>query len=284
MDTTRHGNTVKKRGRVPGPKADAGTGQIQSLTRGLTLLERLAEAGSGLLLTDLAQRVGLSPSTTHRLLATLEKAGFVRQMGELGRWYVGLKAFVVGSAFLESRDLLAQSHPYLRRLMEQSGETANLAVLDGFEAVFVDQVQCREMMRMQVKLGSRVPLHASGVGKALLSAMSEDAVRAVLHKRGLPRITDNTIDSPDRLWAELEKIRTNGYAYDNEEHAIGLRCLAAPILDEFGEPLAALSMAGPRSRVPDERAAELGALVGRLARELTQALGGEPSGKKKLRS
>lgn len=276
MDVTRHGNATRKRGRVPGPKAEAGSGQIQSLTRGLTLLERLAEAGSGLLLTDLAQRVGLSPSTTHRLLTTLERAGFVRQMGELGRWYMGLKAFVVGSAFLESRDLLAQSHPYLRRLMEQSGETANLAVLDGFEAVFVDQVQCREMMRMQVKLGSRVPLHASGVGKALLSTMSDDAVRAVLHKRGLPRITDNTIDSPDRLWAELEKIRTAGYAYDNEEHAIGLRCLAAPILDEFGEPLAALSMAGPRSRVPDERAAELGALVSRLARELSQALGGEP--------
>ena len=100
--------------------------------------------------------------TAHRLLATLEKMGYVYQAGDLGLWYVGLQAFAVGSSFLASRDFIAQSHPYMRRLMEQSGETANLGILDGTEAVFVDQVQCREMMRTIVKLGSRVPPERDG--------------------------------------------------------------------------------------------------------------------------
>lgn len=266
--------TRKKRGRAPAASSDAGSTQIQSLSRGLTLLERLAAAEGGVGLVDLAQRVGLPPSTTYRLLGTMEKMGYVYQAGELGLWYVGLKAFVVGSAFLENRDLVAQSHHFLRRLMEQSGETANLAVPDDYEAVFVDQVQCREMMRMIVKLGSRVPLHASGVGKALLAAMSDDRVNDTLHQKGLARITPNTIHTPAKLWSELQNIRRQGFSYDDEEHALGLRCLAAAIYDQFGEPIAAISIAGPKPRVPDERVMELGVLVARTAKAITESMGG----------
>ena len=177
-----------RRGRTPA-KPGAVTVQVQSLTRGLSLLEALARAEGGLTLTDLAQRVQLAPSTAHRLLATLEKMGYVYQGGELGRWYIGLQAFTVGSSFLANRDFVAQSHPYMRRLMEQSGETANLGILDGTDAVFIDQVQCREMMRTIVKLGSRVPLHASGVGKAIFAALPDEQIDAILKVKGLPRIT-----------------------------------------------------------------------------------------------
>ena len=162
--------TPPRRGRTPS-KPGAVTAQVQSLTRGLNILEALAKAEAGISLTDIAQRVDLPPSTTHRLLSTLEKMGYVYQAGDLGHWYVGLQAFTVGAGFLANRDFVGQSHVHMRRLMEQSGETANLAILDGTEAVFIAQVQCREMMRILVKLGSRVPLHASGVGKAMLSAM-----------------------------------------------------------------------------------------------------------------
>lgn len=264
----------KRRGRTPGPVSDGGAGQVQSLARGLAILERLAGAKSGVALTDLAQRVGLSPSTTHRLLGTMEKMGFVHQAGDLGLWSIGVKAFIVGSAFVENRDLVAVAHPFLRRLMEQSGETTNLAILDGSEAVFLDQVQCHEMMRMLARLGSRAPLHASGVGKALLAAMSDAEVTEVLHKRGLPRITANTIDTPERLRAALRDVRTLGYAYDDEEHALGLRCLAAPVYNEYSEPLAAVSIAGPKSRIGDQRVAELGAIVARTAKDITDAMGG----------
>ena len=262
-----------RRGRTPS-KPGAVTVQVQSLTRGLSLLEALARAEGGLTLTDLAQRVQLAPSTAHRLLATLEKMGYVYQGGELGRWYIGLQAFTVGTSFLANRDFVAQSHPYMRRLMEQSGETANLGILDGTEAVFIDQVQCREMMRTIVKLGSRVPLHASGVGKAIFAALPDDQIDAILKVKGLPRITANTITSPETMWASIRVIRQRGWSFDDEEHALGTRCVAAPIYDEHAEVLGAISLAGPSSRLPDERIKQLGPLVAHTAEELTHRLGG----------
>ena len=256
-------------------KASAITGQVQSLTRGLSILECLAKAEGGLTLTDVGQRVQLPPSTVHRLLATLEKMGYVYQAGELGRWYVGLQAFTVGSSFLSSRDFVAQSHPFMRRLMDQSGETVNLAILDGTEAVFVDQVQCREMMRTIVKLGSRAPLHASGVGKAMFASLPDDQIDAILKVRGLPRITGNTITTPETMWSSVRVIRQRGWSFDDEEHAIGTRCVGAPIYDEHAETLGAISLAGPSSRLPDERIRQLGPLVAHTAEELTHRLGGK---------
>jgi IclR family acetate operon transcriptional repressor len=255
-------------------KPGAVTGQVQSLTRGLSILEALANADGGLTLTDVARRVALPPSTTHRLLATLEKTGYVYQAGDLGLWYVGLQAFAVGSGFLANRDFVAQSHAYLRRLMEQSGETANLAILDGTEAVLIGQVQCREMMRLLVKLGSRVPLHASGVGKAIFAALPDEQIEAILTLRGLPRITPSTITAAETMWSALRVIRQRGWSFDDEEHALGTRCVAAPIYDEHAEPLGAISLAGPSSRLSDERIRQLGPLVAHTAEELTRRLGG----------
>jgi IclR family acetate operon transcriptional repressor len=265
--------TPPRRGRTPS-KPGAATAQVQSLTRGLSILEALATAEAGISLTDIAHRVDLPPSTTHRLLSTLEKMGYVYQSEELGHWYVGLQAFTVGSGFLANRDFVGQSHVYMRRLMEQSGETANLAILDGTEAVFVAQVQCREMMRILVKLGSRVPLHASGVGKAIFAALPDEQIDAILKVKGLPRITGNTIVAPETMWAALKVIRHRGYSFDDEEHAPGTRCVAATIYDEHAEPLGAISLAGPSSRLPDERIKQLGPIVAHTAEELTRKLGG----------
>jgi IclR family acetate operon transcriptional repressor len=267
-------STPPRRGRTPS-KPGAPTAQVQSLTRGLSILEALAEAEGGLPLTDLAHRVQLPASTTHRLLGTLEKMGYVYQAGDLGLWYVGLQAFTVGSTFLANRDFVAQSHPYMRRLMEQAGETANLAILDGTEAVFIAQVQCHEMMRTLVKLGSRVPLHASGVGKAIFAALPDEQIDAILKVIGLPRITDNTIVAPETMWAALRVIRQRGYSFDDEEHARATCCVAASIYDEHAEPLGAISLAGPVSRLTYERIRQLGPVVAHTAEELTRKLGGK---------
>lgn len=266
-------STPPRRGRTP-TKPGAATGQVQSLTRGLSILEALGKAEGGLTLTDIAHRVVLAPSTAHRLLSTLEKMGYVYQAGDLGLWYVGLQAFAVGTTFLQNRDFVAQSHPYMRRLMEQSGETANLGILDGTEAVFIDQVQCREMMRTIVRLGSRVPLHASGVGKAIFASLPDEQIDAILKVKGLPRITDNTITSPETMWATVRVIRQRGWSFDDEEHALGTRCVASPIYDEHGEVLGAISLAGPSSRLPDARIKQLGPLVAHTGEEITKKLGG----------
>ena len=262
-----------RRGRTPA-NPGAETAQVQSLTRGLSILQCLARTEGGLTLTDIAQRVQLPPSTTHRLLSTLEKMGYVYQAGDLSLWYVGIEAFAVGSSFLSNRDFVAQSHAYMRRLMEQAGETTNLAILDGTEAVFIDQVQCRETMRTIVRLGSRVPLHASGVGKAIFATLPDEQVDAILKVKGLPRITDNTITSPETMWAALRVIRQRGFSFDDAEHLVGTRCVASPIYDEHAECLGAISVAGPISRLPDARIRQLGPVVAHTAEEITRKVGG----------
>ncbi len=163
----------------------------------------------------------------------------------------------------------------MRQLMEESGESVNLGILDEGELVFLSQVECREMMRMFVRLGARVPAHASGVGKALLAALSESEVDAILEKRGLQRFTDNTIDARAILRDDLARVRERGYAFDDEEHAVGLRCVASTLHDELGEPIAAISLSGPRARITDQRVEILGRLVRDTADRITHSLGGE---------
>ncbi len=265
---------VRKRGRPPGPNNRAGDGKNQSLIRALTLLERLSAAPDGVNLTDLSQQLGMPAATVHRLLSTFEELDFVEQDAELGLWFVGLKTFTVGNAFLNRRDFVASARPYMQRLVEQCGETVNLGVIDQGEVVFISQVESREVMRMIVRLGSRSPIHASGVGKALLASMPEQQVTRILQQRGLARYTDHTIDSPAPLHAELEQVRQQGYALDDEEHAVGLRCVAAPIFDENGQALAAISLSGPKARIVDSRLSELGNAIRQTAVEITQVLGG----------
>ena len=266
-----------KRGRKPAAAtAQQAGGQVQSLTRGLKLLEWIAESHSSVALTELAQQAGLPNSTTHRLLTTMQQLGFVRQVGELGHWAVGAHAFVVGSSFLQSRNLLAIVHPILRQLMEDSGETVNLAVLDqsDHQAIIIDQVQCTQLMRMSAPIGGKLPMHASGAGKAFLAQLSEEQVTSLLHRKGLHAYTHATLVSPLHLKEDLAQTRKRGYSFDDEEHALGLRCVAACIYDEHREPFAAISISGPISRMTDDRVTERGALVIKAAKEVTLAYGG----------
>ncbi len=225
-------------------------------------------------LTDLSQQLGIPPATVHRLLSTFEELDFVEQDTDAGLWFVGVTAFTVGRAFLNRRDFVATARPYMQSLVEQCGETVNLGIVDDGEVVFINQVESREMMRMIVNLGSRSPVHASGVGKAMLASLNEAEVNRLLQRRGLARFTEHTIDTPSELRAELEQIRHQGYALDDEEHAIGLRCVAANIFDENGKALAAISLSGPKARITDTRLAELGAAVRQTAKQISKALGG----------
>lgn len=256
-----------------------GTGHSQALIRGLRLLDALATTGHPLNLSELAQMVGLAPSTTHRLLGALEQEGYVEQDPELGAWHIGVEAFRIGNAFLASRDFVAVARPFLHQMSEESGETANLGVEEDGCAVFLAQVESQQMMRMIVRLGSRAPLHASGVGKALLAWMSPRRVERILQRRGLPRLTPNTLDTPTRLTLDLARIRERGYSCDQEEHAVGLHCVAATIHDETSAPIAAVSVSGPSARITVAQMHELGGMVSRVAQEITQSLGGSmPSG------
>jgi len=252
---------------------------VQSLVRALTLLNRIAESpDDGATLTDLALQSGLPASTVHRLLTTLEQERYVKFNPDGRLWSIGVQAFVTGCSFTKTRSLVALARPHMRRLMEESGETTNLAVEDEGEAVYLAQVECRQIMRVFARPGSRVPLHCSGVGKALLSSVSDKRLSKILQHRGMPRLTVKTITIPAALRADLERVRQLGYAIDDEEHDVGLRCIAAPIFDETGDAVAAVSASGPLVRIGEEKIAQLGALVLETAREISAAMGAGPAG------
>jgi IclR family acetate operon transcriptional repressor len=250
------------------------TDQVQSLVRALSILDGLALADEGTTLTEIAQQIGLSPSTAHRLLTTLEQARYVHFDAERKLWAVGVQAFITGSAFLKTRNLVLCARPHMRALMEETEETVNLAVADQNEAIYLAQVECRHMMRAFARPGGRVPLHCSSVGKVLLAAMTDIELAKVLHDRGLPKVTIKTITTPSALKADLALVRDRGYALDDEEHAVGLRCVASVIYNENSDPIGAVSLSGPMARIPDERIAVLGELVRRKANVITEQLGG----------
>ena len=259
------------------PRAKSGkdsTGQVQSVTRALAILRALAESGDGMTLTDVAQIVGLPPSTAHRLLTTLQQERFVRFDGTAHLWQVGVEAFIIGNAFVRTRDVVTMARPYLRRLMEEGGETANLYLEQDGEAICMAQVECRQMMRAIARPGGRVKMHCSGAGKAMLGWMGETELGRVIRQHGLKRFTERTLDTPSRLRRDLELVRERGYAVDDEEHAVGLRCVASAVFDEHGQAVAALSLSGPGARVDEARLAELGTLTARIAGEFSAELGG----------
>lgn len=264
--------SVKRRGRPAGP--GAGAGQVQSLTRALSLLERVSEHEQGATLTDLALAVELAPSTAHRLLKTLECMGYVAQDAERGLWFVGVTAFTVGSAYARARDIVATARPIMRDLMEEVDESVNLAVLDNDEPVYLTQVECRQLMRAHATPGSRPPPHCSGVGKALMATFPEPRWRSILARRGMPALTEHTIVDLDRMGRELANVRQRGYAVDDEEHSCGMRCVAAAIHDENGDAIGAISMTGPSARITTDRLPELGEAVQRVAGRITSAIGG----------
>jgi IclR family acetate operon transcriptional repressor len=248
---------------------------VQSLTRALAILDTLAETTDGMTLSDVAQVVGLAPSTAHRLLTTLESRRFVRFLASDALWQVGVQSFVVGQAFRRSRDVIALARPQMRQLMEATGETANLYIVEGGEAVCMAQVESRQMMRAIARPGGRVKLHCSGAGKAMLAHLPADEVAKILQAHGLPRTTERTLDTPQRLRADLEKVRALGYAIDDEEHAVGLRCVASAVLDEEGQPLAALSVSGPSARIDEAALSLIGGLVRHAAMAVTDLMGGQ---------
>src|SRR3979411_1689549 len=249
-------------------------GGVQSVDRALLIIETLAEDDEGYRLTDLAVRTGLSPSTVHRLLTTLEKRRFVQFDRGESTWHIGAQSFAVGSTFVRRRNFVTQALPYLRKLRDQTRETANLAVVDDGAMVVLTRVESREIMRSVTKAGGRVPMVASGLGKALLATYSEQDVFAIIQRDGMPRLTSKSIVRAGELCKSLHDIRRQGYSVDDEEALIGLRCVSAVVYDDCSEPLAAISVSGKASRVPNDRLPILGKLVQEVAAELTTALRG----------
>ncbi|MBN8938313.1 MAG: IclR family transcriptional regulator [Rhizobiales bacterium] len=271
------GEPRKGRGRPRSLKAALAGGSVQALDRGLTLLALLAEE-DGLTLTELSRRSGVSGSTVHRVLLTLESRGFVLHDMERGHWLVGVEAFKIGSAFLRNRRIASMGRTTMRALMEATGETVNLGIEDNGEVVFISQVESHDTLRAFFRAGSRGAMHSSGVGKALLAEFPEHRVRQICGARRLTRFTEQTRTDLGQLLRELEEGRRRGWALDDEERTVGMRCVAAPIFNEHGEVIAGVSISGPAVRVTLHKLDEFGPLVRRAADEITLSIGGRLPG------
>jgi IclR family acetate operon transcriptional repressor len=270
----RQGDAKKLRGRPRSLKlVSEPSSSVQAIDRALGVLAVVAES-DGLTLTELSQRAGLVPSTAHRILASLQAHKFVFHDEERGLWLIGVGAFEIGTAFLRNRRLAGIGRVVMHDLMEETGETVNLGIEDGGEVVFISQVESHGALRAFFRAGSRAPIHASGVGKTLLAEMPEARVRDILYRRGLAKFTERTLIAPAALFQELAEARRRGWAVDDEERNPGMRCVAAPIFNEYGEAIAGVSISGPTVRMTAERVAELGPLVKRAAEEITNSIGG----------
>ncbi|GAB2823142.1 allantoin degradation transcriptional regulator AllR [Actinocorallia aurea] len=220
---------------------------VRSLERAFELLEHLADAGGEMALTELTERSGLPMPTVYRLMQTLVGHGYARQEASR-RYALGPRLIRLGDS--ASRLLGTWARPVLAALVDDLGETANMAVLEGDEVVYVAQVPSRHAMRMFTEVGRRVLPHCTGVGKALLSQLPEQVAREIVGRTGMPARTPRTFTDPDALMAELALIRERGYAIDEEEQELGVRCVAVPLPQN--PALAAFSVSGPSGRMTPE--------------------------------
>jgi len=249
----------------------ASNNRVRSVSRALNILEVMAEEEDHLGLVAISRLVGLDPTTTHRLLHTMEERGFVSQSPVDGKYSLGLRAFQIGNAVTNVTILRQVARPFIQVLMERTGETANLAIKDGFRAAYVEQVTGPGFLRTLSEVGRGIPLHCTAVGKALLMGANETEVKR-LAAQGLERHSPNTVISLEGLLAEVRRCREQGYALDMEEFEPGARCLGAPIMDIDSKVLCAISVAGPATRMSAERLRALVPVVTRSAAEVSQAL------------
>lgn len=267
------GGPKRTRGRPRNAATDGQTGGAQALRRGLGLLNALAEVDKATL-TELSLRTGLPASTAHRLLTTMESHGFTEFDDATNFWMVGVEAFRAGNSFQRRISIADAAREAMRELVERTGETANLAVPDGAEVVFVSQVECSNPVRAFFTAGTRTPMHASGIGKALLAAFGRDSAERRLRDAGLARFTSKTLAAPDALFADLDEARARGWSFDDEERHAGMRCVASPIFNAQGEPIAGVSVSGPSQRFSPDAVGEFGPLVRRAAARITERIGG----------
>jgi len=226
-----------------------GERHIQSVFRALKILECVAENENLISLTEISRKMGLSKSTTHGLIATLEMYGYIQQDLETGKYSLGLKTFELGQAYAASLDIREIALPDLKELSELYQETAHLAILSGDEVVYIDKVDGnRSSIGIRTRIGGRNPAYCTGVGKVLLAGLSEDTVKEMYAGKPFKKFTKNTVSDLTALAKQLQRVRETGYAMDSEEIEPDLQCVAAPVRDSQGVVIAAISLSGPANR------------------------------------
>lgn len=246
--------------------------QLQSIDRVVALLDVLSESDVPLSLAEICTRMGLHKSTVHRSLMVLERTAMIERTLE-GRFRLGLKLYELGNRAVEQMDLRERVYPFFRRLARDVGETVHLSVLQGTKVVYLDKVEPNRRVCMSSKMGMSNPAYCTSMGKAMLAFLPEDALEDILGRIKFVRHTPKTLCTREALLKSLERVRRRGYAIDDEEIEVGVRCVGAPIFDNDHHPIAAVSVSGPASRITVQSVPDVAQKLVRCCNEISATLG-----------
>lgn len=246
---------------------------VQSVDRTLTILEVLSDYSDGLGITDISERVNLHKSTVYRLLSTLSYKGYVVQDEETSKYKITFKLFELGSKKVDKLDLLNCSKSYTKALMESVNEVVHLVIREDTEIVYIDKVEANNTISMASRVGKRNPMYCTATGKGMLAFMPEEEVLKVWNSSKIIKLTKNTNTDFILFKKELQAIKKNGYAIDDEENEMGVRCVGAPIFNINGKVAGAISVSGPMHRVTEDKIDFISKEVLKYASLISEELG-----------
>ena len=244
-----------------------------AVERALAMLEAVAQESDGLSNAEISRLLSIPKSSASYLLRTLETRGYLTRDPESGKYRVGLKILSLSRGALSGRDVRGIALPIMRHLTQQTGLTCHLAVLDGSDAVYIEKVEPEGFIRMDTWVGRRMRVHATSVGKAIVAGLPQEHLERIVRKSGMEKRTPKTITTLPRLLKELEKVRAQGYAVDDEENNLGARCVAAPVFDDHGSVEASLGLSGTTQQVSPQTMPRILEALKSSARHISMGMG-----------
>lgn len=244
-----------------------------AVDRALAILEAIAQRSGGMTNSEVSRRLEIPKSSASYILRALERHGYLRRERLTGKYKLGFKVLNLSHRVLMGLDIREVALPVLGQLVERSHLTAHLAILDHGEAVYIEKVEAPGFIKMDTWVGRRLEIHSTGVGKALVAHLPEAEVKAIVKERGLKKLTPRTITVYSTFVHELERVRAQGYAVDDEENSLGVRCVAAPVFDSLGKVEAAVGVSGTTSQIDNASLPKIADLVKETARKISQQLG-----------
>lgn len=253
-------------------RKNTGENYLSSVKNALRILNSFTMDSPEKKVSEIANELELNKSTVSRTMATLASEGFVYQVSDTKKYRLGLSVLTLSGVLNSNMDVYRESQPVLNRLVEQTGETAHISVLDDLEVVYLQKVECNHPVRFLTHVGKRNPSYCTSSGKILMAYSSDDVIDTIINN-GLVQYTENTITDPDELRAHLKQIKEDGYAYSMEEFSEGVITIAAPIFDYTGKVIAALSIVGPKQRIQVHKIPLLSKKVKSAASEISENMG-----------
>ncbi|MFV0390031.1 MAG: IclR family transcriptional regulator [Pyrinomonadaceae bacterium] len=251
--------------------SDSKTKSVPAIEKAMLIMEELAKSQSGLSLSELTRNLSLPKSSTFGLLLTLERLGYLHRNEATGRYMFGMKIFTLANRAMSGLNIRKIASPHLKVLLRMCNLTVHLAMQERNEVVIIEKLESPYTPKVKTWVGMRMGIHCTAVGKAVMSDWEEEVVDRIL-TYGLPRYNENTIVSAKKLKDELRLVRTQGYALDDEEETIGSRCIGAPITDQTGRVVAAISVAGYKKQITKETFSEMTDLVVKTADKISKDL------------